>query len=74
MSVPLLDFQKFVEITEPFRQRQLEILAFDMNVSKIEWTVRDVIEELELLVDGRATMAPEEFIDGIREQARRLLK
>lgn len=74
MSPPVLDFQDYVEKTEPSRQRAIETLAFDIDNSGIEWTVRDVIEELELLVDGKATMDFEDFIDGIREQARRLLK
>ncbi|AWX56918.1 hypothetical protein AB432_018515 [Brevibacillus brevis] len=74
MSAPVLDFQEYVEKTEPSRQRAIETLAFDIDNSGIEWTVRDVIEELELLVDGKATMDFEDFIDGIREQARRLLK
>ncbi|MBH0328802.1 hypothetical protein ABH14_03160 [Brevibacillus brevis] len=74
MSAPVLDFQEYVEKTEPSRQRAIEALAFDIDNSGIEWTVRDVIEELELLVDGKATMDFEDFIDGIREQARRLLK
>ncbi|MGG1662922.1 hypothetical protein [Brevibacillus sp. NRS-1366] len=52
----------------------LELLAFDVDDSGMEWTVQDVIEELELLVDTKATMAYEDFIDGVREQARRLLK
>ncbi|WP_429844538.1 hypothetical protein [Brevibacillus sp. FIR094] len=74
MSAPVLDFQEYVEKTESSRQRSIETLAFDIDNSGIEWTVRDVIEELELLVDGKATMDFEDFIDGIREQARRLLK
>lgn len=74
MSAPVLDFQEYVEKTEPSRERAMEALAFDIDNSGIEWTVRDVIEELELLVDGKATMDFEDFIDGIREQARRLLK
>ncbi|TQK74941.1 hypothetical protein FB479_101552 [Brevibacillus sp. AG162] len=74
MRAPVLDFQEYVEKTEPSRQRAIETLAFDIDNSGIEWTVRDVIEELELLVDGKATMDFEDFIDGIREQARRLLK
>ncbi|RAT95689.1 hypothetical protein [Brevibacillus sp. Leaf182] len=74
MSAPLLDFQEYVEKTELSRQRSIEGLAFDIDDSGIEWTVRDVIEELELLVDGKATMDFEDFVDGIREQARRLLK
>ncbi|BAH44548.1 hypothetical protein BBR47_35710 [Brevibacillus brevis NBRC 100599] len=74
MSAPVLDFQEYVEKTEPSRQRSIETLAFDIDNSGIEWTVRDVIEELELLVDGKATMDFEDFVDGIREQARRLLK
>ncbi|MED4581840.1 hypothetical protein P9578_03500 [Brevibacillus choshinensis] len=74
MSAPVLDFEKYVEITEPGRQQELEVLAFDIDDTGIEWKIRDVIEELEFLVDGKATMAPEEFIDGIREQARRLIK
>ncbi|MDC0760586.1 hypothetical protein POF51_07780 [Brevibacillus sp. AG] len=74
MSAPVLDFQEYVEKTESSRQRAIETLAFDIDNSGIEWTVRDVIEELELLVDGKATMDFEDFVDGIREQARRLLK
>ncbi|GEC93081.1 hypothetical protein [Brevibacillus brevis] len=70
----LLDFPEHVERTEPNRQRQLEALAFDVDDSGLEWTVRDVIEELELLVDGKAVMDHEDFIDGVKEQAKRLLK
>ncbi|WP_188066676.1 hypothetical protein [Brevibacillus brevis] len=70
----LLDFPEYVERTEPNRQRQLEPLAFDVDDSGLEWTVRDVIEELELLVEGKATINHEDFVEGIREQARRLIK
>ncbi|QDS35871.1 hypothetical protein [Brevibacillus brevis] len=66
------DFPEYVERTEPIRQRGQEKLAFAVDESGIEWTVRDVIEELGLLVDGKATMNFEEFIEGIREQGRRL--
>ncbi|QDS37997.1 hypothetical protein [Brevibacillus brevis] len=68
----LLDFPDYVERTERIRQRGQEKLTFDVDESGIEWTVRDVIEELRLLVDGKATMDLEEFIEGIREQGRRL--
>lgn len=74
MNAPALDLPEYVENTEPGRQRMLELLAFDVDDSGMEWTVQDVIEELELLVDTKATMAYEDFIDGVREQARRLLK
>ncbi len=74
MPEQLLDFPQYVERTEPTRQRLLHPIAFDDDRDDLEWTVRDVIEELEYLVDMKATMAPEEFVDGVREQARRLLK
>ncbi|CAJ1000990.1 hypothetical protein [Brevibacillus aydinogluensis] len=74
MPEQLLDFPQYVERTEPIRQRLLHPIAFDDDRDDLEWTVRDVIEELEYLVDMKATMAPEEFVDGVREQARRLLK
>jgi hypothetical protein len=74
MPEQLLDFPQYVERTETTRQRLLQPIAFDDDRDDLEWTVRDVIEELELLVDAKATMAPEEFVDGVREQARRLLK
>lgn len=74
MNAPALDFQEHVERTEPSRQRLLQPLAFDDQNDSIEWTVRDVIEELEFLVDMRATMASEDFQSGVRDQARRLLK
>jgi hypothetical protein len=74
MLEQLLDFPQYVERTEPTRQRLLHPIAFDDDRDDLEWTVRDVIEELEYLVDMKATMAPEEFVDGVREQARRLLK
>lgn len=74
MNAPLLDYQEHVEQTEATRQRLLQPLAFDDQNDSLEWTVRDVIEELEFLVDMRATMAQGEFLDGVREQAKRLLK
>jgi len=74
MPEQLLDFPQYVERTEASRQRLLHPIAFDDDRDDLEWTVRDVIEELEYLVDMKATMAPEEFVDGVREQARRLLK
>jgi hypothetical protein len=74
MPEQLLDFPQYVERTEASRQRLLHPIAFDDDRDDLEWTVRDVIEELEYLVDIKATMAPEEFVDGVREQARRLLK
>jgi len=74
MNAPLLDYPAYVDRTEPARQRLLQSLAFDDAGSDLEWTVRDVMEELEFLIDIRATMAPEDFLDGVKEQARRLLK
>jgi len=74
MPEQLLDFPQYVERTEASRQRLLHPIAFDDDRDDLEWTVRDVIEELEYLVDMKATKAPEEFVDGVREQARRLLK
>jgi hypothetical protein len=74
MPEQLLDFPQYVERTEAARQRLLQPIAFDDDRNDLERTVRDVIEELEYLVDMKATMAPEEFVDGVREQARRLLK
>ncbi|WP_301170404.1 hypothetical protein [Brevibacillus nitrificans] len=76
MNAPLLDFPEHVEQTESIRQQQLLPLAFDPNeeTDKLAWTVRDVIEEMEFLIDLRATMAPGEFQEGVREQARRLFK
>ncbi|MFI8714479.1 hypothetical protein [Brevibacillus brevis] len=71
----LLDFPEHVEQMEPMRQQQLETLAFDSTeeLDMLDWTIRDVVEELELLIDQRATMTKEVFLDGVREQARRLL-
>lgn len=74
MNAQVHDFPEQVEQTEPIRQRLLQPLAFDDQNDSIEWTVRDVIEELEFLVDMRATMASEDFQNGVRDQARRLLK
>ncbi|GIO06256.1 hypothetical protein J31TS6_22840 [Brevibacillus reuszeri] len=76
MREQVLDFQEHVDQTEPLRQKQLEKLAFDSDedMGQLDWTVRDVIEELEFLVDLRATMTNEDFLDGVKEQARRLLK
>lgn len=74
MPEQLLDFQAHVERTEPIRQRQLHTLAFDEDNDNLEWTVRDVIEELEFLIDLRATMTPLDFREGVLEQAKRLLK
>ena len=74
MTGQLLDFQEYVEISEPARQRHLGQLEVILDDSGMEWTVRDVIEELELLVEGKSTMDFGDFVDGIREQARRLLK
>lgn len=76
MSAPLFDFSEYVEQTESIRQQQLLPLAFDSDdeLDELAWTVRDVIEELELLIDLRATMAKGDFFDGVKEQARRLLK
>ncbi len=74
MSASLPDFPAYVERTEPIRQKQLLPLAFDADDDGLEWVVRDVIEELEYLVDLRATMAPEDFREEVRIQARRLLK
>lgn len=76
MSQQLPDFPTYVEQTEPIRQKYLQPLAFDTDEDgeQLEWTARDVIEELELIIDARATMASEEFREEIREQAKRLLK
>ena len=70
----LPDFPTYVERTEPTRQKQLQSLEIDEDDDDLEWTVRDVIEELEFLVELRSTMAPEDFRDEVRIQARRLLK
>ncbi|WP_411502932.1 hypothetical protein [Brevibacillus centrosporus] len=76
MNAPLLDFPEHVEKTELIRRQHLLPLAFDLDdeTDKLAWTVRDVIEELEILIDLRATMAPGEFQEGVRDQARRLFK
>ncbi|WP_419878021.1 hypothetical protein [Brevibacillus centrosporus] len=76
MNAPLLDFPEHVEKTELIRQQQLLPLAFDSDdeTDKLAWTVRDVIEEMEFLIDMRATMTTEDFRDGVRDQARRLFK
>lgn len=74
MNAQLLDFPEYVERTESARQRLLQPLVFDRHDDDLEWTVRDVIEELEYLVDLRATMTPDDFREGVREQVKRLLK
>lgn len=76
MPEQLLDFPEYVDQTESIQQQQLLPLAFDSDeeMDKLNWTVRDVIEELEYLVDMRATMAPRDFCEEVRVQARRLLK
>ncbi|WP_339167039.1 hypothetical protein NSQ24_01275 [Brevibacillus sp. FSL L8-0520] len=70
----LPDFPEYVEQTEPTRQKLQKPLVFDIDDDNLEWTVRDVIEELEYLVDLRATMTPEDFHEEVREQAKRLLR
>lgn len=72
MSVSLPDFATYVEQTEPIRQRQLQGLALDMDYDGLEWTVRDVIEELELLLEARSTMEREDFLEELKAQGRRL--
>ncbi|MGG3012257.1 hypothetical protein ABEO98_22585 [Brevibacillus parabrevis] len=74
MNALVPDFPAYVEQTEPIRQKQLLPLAFDAGDDGLEWVVRDVIEELEFLIDLRAIMAPEDFREEVRTQARRLLK
>ena len=74
MSASLPDFPAYVEQTEPIRQRQLQPLAVYEDDDGLEWTVRDVMEELELLLEARSTMEPEDFREEVRQQARRLLK
>jgi len=70
---PLPDFPEHVERTEPMRQRHLQVLAFDVVNDDLEWTIRDVIEELEYLVDMQATMSRSEFREAVRDQAKRLI-
>jgi len=70
----LPDFPTYVERTEPTRQKQLQSLEIDEGDDDLEWTVRDVIEELGFLVEMRTTMAPEDFREGVIEQAKRLLR
>jgi len=70
---PLPDFPEHVERTEPIRQRHLQVLAFDVGNDDLEWTIRDVIEELEYLVDMQATMSRSEFREAVRDQAKRLI-
>jgi hypothetical protein len=69
---PLPDFPEHVERTQPIRQRHLQVLAFDVRDDELEWKIRDVIEELEYLVDVRATMSRSEFREAVIDQARRL--
>ncbi len=71
MSV-LPDFPEHVERTEPMRERHLQVLAFDIRDDNLEWTIRDVIEELESLVDLKATISRAEFREYAAEQGRRL--
>lgn len=70
----LPDFPEYVERTERSRQKLLQPLVFDVKNDDLEWIVRDVIEELEFLIDLRATMTPEDFHEEVREQAKRLLR
>jgi hypothetical protein len=71
---PLPDFPEHVDRIEPIRQRHLQVLAFDVQDDDLEWKIRDVIEELEYLVDMRATMSRSEFREAVRDQARRLIE
>jgi len=69
----LPDFPEHVERTEPMQQRHLQVLAFDVCNDDLEWTIRDVIEDLEYLVDMQATMSRSEFREAVRDQAKRLI-
>lgn len=74
MNAHLLDFPEYVERTEPIRRRQIQALAFDVHDDQLERKVRDVIEELEYLVDIRATLSRSEFREAVRDQTRRLIE
>lgn len=73
MNGPLLDFPEYVERTAPIRLRQMQVLAFDDYDDELERTVRDVIEELEYLIESRASMMRSEFREEVRFQAKRLM-
>ncbi|WP_409362429.1 hypothetical protein [Brevibacillus reuszeri] len=51
----LLDFPEHVERTEPIRQRQQELLAFDVSDEALESEIKKLMLELEDITDAAAS-------------------
>lgn len=55
MSLQLLDFPEHVERTEPLRQREQELLAFDLSNEALESEIKKLMLELEDITDAAAS-------------------
>lgn len=55
MSEPLLDFPEHVELTEPIRQREQELLAFDVSDEALDSEIKKLMLELEDITDVAAS-------------------
>ncbi|WP_289135532.1 hypothetical protein [uncultured Brevibacillus sp.] len=55
MSEPLLDFPEHVELTEPIRQREQELLVFDVSDDALDSEIKKLMLELEDITDATAS-------------------
>lgn len=55
MNEQLLDFPEHVERTEPLRQRQQELLAFDVSDEALESEIKSLMLMLEDITDAAAS-------------------
>lgn len=55
MNAQLLDFPEHVERTEPIRQKQQELLAFDVSNEALEDEIEKLMLELEDITDAAAS-------------------
>ena len=75
MNLHLPDLPEHVDKTEPFRQRYNNFVgtAFDEDDAELERTVRDVIDELEMILETKGDRSHINNKALINDQARRLL-
>lgn len=73
MNAQVPDFPEHVEKTEPIRQKQLMPDQDWEQADDLERLARDVIEELEFILEEKSDRTPNEFIFDIALEAQRII-
>jgi len=72
MNAVLSDFPTYVQKTESLRQRQAEVLAFDIPSDELLYRLEDIMEEFEYIRSTWRDRSVSENRDAIQEQIRKL--